>query len=35
MTNIFTCRGDRAVVNGSNGAIGENVATRNCVFELN
>ena len=34
MTNIFTCRRGIVVVNGSNRAIGENVATRNCVLEL-
>ena len=34
MNNIFICRRGIAVVNGSNRAMGENTATRNCVLEL-
>ena len=34
MTNIFTCRRSIAVANGSSRAIGENVASRDCVLEL-
>ena len=34
MANMFTCHRGVAVVGGSDGSIGENVATRNCVLEL-
>ena len=34
MANIFTCCRGIAVVSGSDRAIGENAATRNCVHEL-
>ena len=34
MARIFACRRGIAVVGGSAGAIGENVATRNCELEL-
>ena len=34
LTSIVTCRGCIAVVGGSGGPIGENLATRSCVLEL-